>query len=188
MKKIFSIVMLMILIAALSACNNKSSSTVDELQSLSSVSLFSLAENLQEGEEGISRITHYRVDNRENSYIIEFENGDMLVVEEDDNFEYQMPFASTYTHSQISVYCEDKELDSSLAQIIVTINNTPSTGQVHEFDLTAEMVSTDFEFDSYINSAEIPEEITNTLFNDNILELFFRIKNIFEGVFNVSFK
>jgi hypothetical protein len=50
------------------------------------------------------------------------------------------------------------------------------------------MVSTDFEFDSYINSAEIPEEITNTLFNDNILELIFRIKNIFEGVFNVSFK
>jgi hypothetical protein len=99
-----------------------------------------------------------------------------------------MPFASTYTHSQISVYCEGKELDSSLAQIVVTINSTPSTGQVHEFDLTAEMVSTDFEFDSYINSAEIPEEITNTLFNDNILELIFRIKNIFEGVLNVSFK
>ena len=179
MKKFFFIVMLIIFIGVLSACNNTPTSTE---------SLFSLAGNLNEGDEGISEVIHYQLENIENSYIVKFENGDMLVVQDDDTFEYHMPIVSDYTYSEITIYSENGNLNTVIAQIVVTIENTPSTGEIVDFNLTEERESFDVTFDSYINSANISEDIATILFNENAEQLVSRIKDLFQNVFEITFE
>jgi hypothetical protein len=128
------------------------------------------------------------LENIENSYIVKFENGDMLVVQDDDSFEYHMPIVSDYTYSEITVYSENGDLNSVIAQIVVTIENTPSTGEIVNFNVTEEREFFDVTFDSYINSANISEDIATDLFNENAEQLVSRIKDLFQNVFEITFE
>jgi hypothetical protein len=179
MKKILLTVLLLLMVVVLSACNKIPASTE---------SLFSLAGSLNEDEEGISEVIHYQLENIENSYIVKFENGDMLIVQDDDSFEYHMPISTDYTYSEITIYSENGDLNSVIAQIVVTIENTPSTGEIVNFNVTEEREFFDVTFDSYINSANISEDIATVLFNENAEQLVSRIKDLFQNVFEITFE
>ncbi|MBU0997622.1 MAG: hypothetical protein KKE16_06245 [Firmicutes bacterium] len=150
--------------------------------------LFSIASSLNNGENGISEIIHYYIENVENSYILKFENGDLVTIGEDNSIEYLMPIESDYTSSVISIYGFYSEMDSARAQIVLAIETTPSTGILNDFDTTLERTSLDVTFDQYINSANISQSIPTQLFNLNGLELLARIKNLLENVLNVDYK
>ena len=180
-----------VFIMALTLVGCKSVTTTEEpLSSTLTMdeSLFSIAESLNETEFGITNIILYLDEFVGDTYIIQFENGDLVEIRDDDNIKYHMSIESDYSSAEMVAYGHYGELDAASIQIVIAVGTTPSTGRVNDFDLTLERTSIDIAFDVYINSADISQTISTQLFNSNGLELLARARTLFETVLDVEFR
>ncbi|MDD3123073.1 MAG: hypothetical protein PHC62_06090 [Candidatus Izemoplasmatales bacterium] len=191
MKKVFLFIALILMFFTIISCDSTLTVTTllgTGVVTTEEISLFQITETMNENEFGITRILLNESAVVNDYYVIQFDNGDLVEIEENNSFKYIMQFDSDYSSTEMVAFGQYGELDLAKISIVLVVGLTPTTGRVNNFDLTLERNSVDVTFDSYINTADISQTIATQLFNSNAIELIIRVRYLFETVFGVEFK
>jgi hypothetical protein len=185
MKKVFLFIALILMFFTIISCDSTLTVTTllgTGVVTTEEISLFQITETMNENEFGITRILLNESAVVNDYYVIQFDNGDLVEIEENNSFKYIMQFDSDYSSTEMVAFGQYGELDLAKISIVLVVGLTPTTGRVNNFDLTLERNSVDVTFDSYINTADISQTIATQLFNSNAIELIIRVRYLFETV------